>query len=138
MKKILAKTTRRDFLAASATGATAFTIVPRNVLGAPEVPPSEKLGGALIGCGGRGPGTYSGMCKDLNVELLAACDVDIRKAQRFADSRNKGKAKAYQDFRRLLERDDIDVVSIATPPQACIATPKVGHASAMIDFRDLQ
>ena len=50
MKKILAKTTRRDFLAASATGATAFTIVPRNVLGAPEVPPSEKLGGALIGC----------------------------------------------------------------------------------------
>ena len=116
MKKILAKTTRRDFLAASATGATAFTIVPRNVLGAPEVPPSEKLGGALIGCGGRGPGTYSGMCKGLDVELLAACDVDTRKAQRFADSRNKGKAKAYQDFRRLLERDDIDVVAIATPP----------------------
>ena len=115
MKKVLAKTTRRDFLAKSATGATAFTIVPRHVLGAPEVPPSEKLGGGLIGCGGRGPGTYGGMCKGLDVELLGACDVDIRKAQNFAN-RNKGKAKAFQDFRRLLERDDIDVVSIATPP----------------------
>ena len=48
MKKVLSKTTRRGFLTASATGATAFTIIPRHVLGAPDVPPSEKLGGALI------------------------------------------------------------------------------------------
>ncbi|MBC8349233.1 MAG: twin-arginine translocation signal domain-containing protein, partial [Verrucomicrobia bacterium] len=114
MKKILAKITRRDFLAASTTGATAFTIVPRNVLGAPAVPPSEKLGGALIGCGGGGPGTYTGMCKGLNVERLAACVVCIRKDQRFGDSRNKGKAKALQGFRRPLGRDDNRVVSIGT------------------------
>ena len=116
MKKILKKpTTRRSFLAKSTTGATAAAIVPRHVLGAPHVPPSEKLGGALIGCGGRGPGTYGQMSKGLDVELVGACDVDIRRAQNFAN-RNKGKAKAYQDFRRLLERDDLDVVAIATPP----------------------
>ena len=66
------------------------------------MPPSEKLGGARIGCGGRGPGTYGQMCKGLDVELVGACDVDIRKAQNFAN-RNKGKAKA-QDLENLIHK----------------------------------
>lgn len=49
---------RRNFLAGSAAAAT-FTIVPRHVLGGPgQTPPSEEFGGALIGCGGRGNGTF--------------------------------------------------------------------------------
>ena len=50
MKKIPAKDTRRSFLSKSATGATAATILPRHIFGAPHVPPSEKYGTALIGC----------------------------------------------------------------------------------------
>ena len=45
--------TRRGFIKGSFYVA-AFTIVPRHVLGgADNTPPSEKFGGALIGCGGR-------------------------------------------------------------------------------------
>ena len=116
MKKILSVQTRRGFLAKSATGATAATVLPRHIFGAPHTPPSEKLGTALIGCGGRGPGTYSQLCKGSEVKLVGACDVDLTKAERFSKARSQGKAKAYQDFRRLLERKDLDLVAIATPP----------------------
>ena len=116
MKKIPVKDTRRSFLSKSATGATAVTILPRHIFGAPHVPPSEKYGTALIGCGGRGPGTYSQLCKGLDVELVGACDVDIDKAKRFSQARSKGKAESYRDFRKLLERKDLDLVAIATPP----------------------
>ena len=102
--------TRRDFLRCSAGAAFAFTIVPRHVLGGPgETPPSEKFGGALIGCGGRGPGTFGQMKGwGLDVELLARCDV------KFLDKADN--KTIYTDFRRVLERKDIDIVAIATPP----------------------
>jgi hypothetical protein len=108
---------RRDFLKRSTTataGAATFLIVPRHVLGGEgQVPPSETLGGALIGCGGRGPGTYADMVKGLqgvglNVAKLAECDV------RWLDKADH--KTTYTDFRRVLERKDIDVVAIGTPP----------------------
>ena len=55
---------RRRFLGTTATAAAAFQIVPRHVIGGPgHTPPSETLGGALIGCGGRGNGTFGGLGK---------------------------------------------------------------------------
>ena len=98
---------RRGFLKGTAAATAAFTIVPRHVLGGPgKTPPSDTLGGALIGCGGRGGGTFGGLGK--NVRRLASCDVKyVGKAD------NKS---IYTDFRRVLERKDIDVVAIATPP----------------------
>ncbi|MHC4546067.1 MAG: Gfo/Idh/MocA family oxidoreductase, partial [Planctomycetota bacterium] len=101
------RVTRRQFLKGSVGAAAAFTIVPRRVLGGPgNTPPSETFGGALIGCGGRGNGTFGGLGPD--VEKLAICDVKFVK---HADNK-----KVYTDFRRVLERKDIDVVAIATPP----------------------
>jgi len=97
---------RRRFLQGSAAGVAAFTIVPRNVLGAGETPPSEELGGALIGCGGRGGGTFGGLGR--GVRRLASCDVKYKDR---ADNKTY-----YTDFRLVLERKDIDVVAIATPP----------------------
>ena len=104
MKKIPYSQTRRSFLSKSATGATAASILPRHIFGAPHVPPSEKFGTALIGCGGRGPGTYSQLCKGLDVELVGACDVNLERAERFSQARSKGKAEVYQDFRKLLDQ----------------------------------
>ncbi len=103
--------TRRQFLKGSLGAAAAFTIVPRHVLGGPsQVAPSETFGGALIGSGGRGPGTFSDLKNrhKLDVKLLARCDV------RFA---NRADNKTiYTDYRRVLERKDIDIVAIATHP----------------------
>jgi len=90
----------------TAAGAAAFTIVPRNVLGMGEAPPSEEFGGALIGCGGRGRGTFKGLGD--GVRMLAQCDV------RFKDKADD--KMFYTDYRRVLERKDIDVVAIATHP----------------------
>ena len=97
---------RRGFLAGSAAAAT-FTIVPRHVLGGPgNDAPSETLGGALIGCGGRGNGTFGGLGR--GVRRLASCDVKYKDR---ADNKT-----FYTDYRYVLERKDIDVVAIATPP----------------------
>jgi predicted dehydrogenase len=64
------------------------------------------FGGALIGCGGQGPSTFRGLGPD--VTMLAQCDVKFKDR---ADNKT-----FYTDFRYLLERADIDVVAIATPP----------------------
>jgi predicted dehydrogenase len=49
-------------------------------------------------------------------DILAVCDVDKDRAERAKyDVRiGKGKADAYGDYRKVLERPDIDVVSIVT------------------------
>ena len=105
-RKTLTNVTRRSFVAGAAAGITAPMIVPRNVLGQGQTPPSEEFGGALIGCGGRGNGTFG--CLGPNVRKLAQCDVKFKDK---ADNKT-----FYTDFRRVLERDDIDVVAIATHP----------------------
>ncbi len=97
---------RRQFLGTAAAGVATATIVPRNVLGRGQTPPSEEFGGALIGCGGRGQGTFRSMGD--GIRMLAQCDV------RFVDRADN--KTIYTDYRRVLERQDVDVVAIATPP----------------------
>src|SRR4026208_576070 len=79
MKKHLKPISRRHFLTGTAAALATVSIVPRRVLGAPEVSPSDTLGAALIGVGGRGPGTYSELTKSFQgvgmaVTKLAECD----------------------------------------------------------------
>lgn len=103
---------RRDFLKKSAVAATAFTIVPRHVLGgAGYVAPSDELTKAIIGCGGIGNGNH------LNREgrLVALCDVDGKRLESTL-AKVSNSVKGYHDFRELLQQTDIDIVHIATPP----------------------
>jgi len=103
---------RRTFLTASAAGITAFSIVPRYVLGGQGyTAPSEKLDVACIGIGGRGRGDVAGVAEE---NIVALCDVDEKHA---ADIFEKyPKAKKYHDFRKMLEKHkNIDAVVIATP-----------------------
>ncbi|MFL2479676.1 MAG: Gfo/Idh/MocA family oxidoreductase [Verrucomicrobiales bacterium] len=110
------KSNRRKFLKTSAASAASFQIVPRHVIGGQgHTPPSETYGAALIGCGGRGPGTYEGMVRDLPSRLVAACDVQKSRVNGYIRRKNP-EAKAYNDFRKLLENPDVDLVAIATPP----------------------
>src|SRR5204862_3115565 len=86
-----------------------FAVAPSALLADPKRPsPNDTYGGALIGCGGRGPSTYKEMTKDLPVEMRAQCDV------KFGDKADN--KMFYTDFRRVLERKDIDLVAIGTPP----------------------
>lgn len=125
---------RRCFLQTSSVVAAA-TLVPRHVLGMGELPPSEQLGGALIGSGGRGPGTYQDLEKGFfsqlgtEVRMLARCDVRFKGREgksedhkRVLETKDGAKLERvdhptiYTDFRKVLERKDIDVVAIGTHP----------------------
>src|SRR5437660_3101900 len=109
MKAKRQRISRRRFLETAAAASVGPLIVPRHVLGGKGyVAPSDTFGGALIGCGGRGGGTYGDMCRGLKVKQLAQCDV------RFLDKADN--KTIYTDFRRVLDRKDIDLVAIATPP----------------------
>lgn len=103
---------RREFIKTSLLTFGAFTIVPRHVLGGTGyTPPSETLTKAVIGVGGMGRGhlRYPGE------KLLAVCDVDSQHLERAMKIGGPG-VKGYHDFREVLDRPDIDVVHIATPP----------------------
>src|SRR5688572_13065966 len=89
----------------------------------------------FIGVGGQGAGhllggawTYlaGGYTGRSDVQVLAVCDVQQERRdsctqrvnQHYTDSWGKGEYKsceAYTDFRKVLERDDIDAVLIASP-----------------------
>ncbi len=111
-------TSRRRFLA-SATGAvTAFTIVPRHVLGQGPTPPSEKLNIAAIGAGGQAAADIKQVARDEGTRIAALCDVDLRTQRRNAPILGQfPQAKVYQDFRKMLDEmgDRIDAVIVGTP-----------------------
>ncbi len=73
--------------------------------------PNERPNIALIGCGGMGRGDAKNAERFANV--VAVCDVDSKHAGEA--SKEHKNATIYEDFRKLLERKDIDAVITATP-----------------------
>ena len=73
----------------------------------------ERPKGAIIGSGGRGQ-FLTGEFKEIGVEIAAVCDVYEPNLQKGLKVANTG-AKAYSDYRRLLEDKSIEVVVVATP-----------------------
>ena len=109
---------RRDFLKTSSASAAAAAVVPY-VASAPaafaNVSPNDRPRVGCIGVGSMGSGDARDHARF--GDILAVCDVDSRRAEsaKNADNIGKGKADAYGDYRKVLERDDIDVVSVVTP-----------------------
>jgi predicted dehydrogenase len=111
--EVKSKMNRRDFMLTGAGSVAAFTIVPRHVLGGPgNTPPSEKLNIAGIGVGGKGAGDIGGVSSE---NIVALCDVDEKQAGETFEKYTK--ARKYQDFRVMLEKEEknIDAVVVATP-----------------------
>jgi predicted dehydrogenase len=110
---------RRQLLTGSlkaAAAAVAFAVVPRHVLGGAAGPaPSDVLRHGIIGVGGMGNGHVGYVLGDSGARLMAISDVD---ADHLAKTlkRCPETCKGYKDFRELLDRGDIDIVHIATPP----------------------
>jgi len=101
---------RRGFIKGAAA-ATAFTIVPRHVLGQGQTAPSDKLNIAGVGVGGMGKNNIE-HCNTENI--VALCDVDQKYAAPVF-AKYPG-AKTFVDYRVMLEKQkDIDAVIIATP-----------------------
>jgi predicted dehydrogenase len=117
------KMNRREFMARSlgAVGGLAIPyIIPSHVLAQP--PPSEVSVRAVIGVGGMGSGHLRNLLQRFreqrDVRVAAVCDVDkgrLANARRAA-SEAGADCQGYTDYREVLDRDDIDVVYVVTPP----------------------
>jgi predicted dehydrogenase len=130
-------TTRRQFIATTASAAAALTIVPRHVLGGPHfVAPSDKVNVAIIGAGGQGLHNTRALFQEEDCQVIALADAaeewDLS-AWYYGGKSGRGPGKklveehyasktpnhtcaVYEDFRVMLEKESaIDAVLIATP-----------------------
>lgn len=97
---------------------------------APYFDPGNRVRGAndriqmgLIGCGGRGRYVGGFMKEAPNTHFTALADVSLSLANRAKEWSGRPDALVFQDFRKLLERKDIDAVLVATPDHwHCLAT----------------
>ncbi|MEO8171750.1 MAG: Gfo/Idh/MocA family oxidoreductase [Sediminibacterium sp.] len=85
-----------------------------------RIPPSDQLNVAAIGINGQGWSNVNAAAKIPGVNIVALCDVDQNVLdKRMADlskiKTQTGKADTYGDYRKILERKDIDAVIIGTP-----------------------
>ena len=115
-KEDIMKTTRRDFLIKTTMAGAAIgfpTIIPSSVLGQNgEVPPSERVGIGLIGCGWRS--NYAGQYQRYEKsEIVAVCDPQTDRRKNWREK--AGNCPDYNDFRELLQNPDVDAVHIVTP-----------------------
>ncbi|MCP4314241.1 MAG: Gfo/Idh/MocA family oxidoreductase [Bacteroidetes bacterium] len=117
---------RRNFLEKTALGAGAITILPQNILGRNRsIAPSDRINLGYIGVGKKSLGLLRSFNGCPETIVLAASDVDQKKLAHFkstAEELNGEKLKggeqevtAYENYRELLERKDIDAVVIASP-----------------------
>lgn len=84
-----------------------------------QVPSSEKVVLGLVGVGGMGKANMNVFAREPDVEIAALCDVDSEHQQdalaALQQIRPDAKPDLYTDFRRVLERPDIDAIVSATP-----------------------
>jgi predicted dehydrogenase len=109
---------RRDFLKTSAAAAAAGAFVPYFAWTQKSFANQEANDRPLIGCIGVGSmGTGDAHNHNQFGDIVAVCDVDSSRVEKAKQDPQigKGKADGYEDYRQVLERDDIDVVSIVTP-----------------------
>ena len=108
---------RRRFLQSTAIASAPF-ILPSGILSA-EVKPNDKISVGFIGMGKQNGGLMNRFmgAKEAICVAVSDCDTNRRNAARDkANGRQKNKdCKAYEDFREIIARKDIDAVCIATP-----------------------
>ncbi|WP_114748831.1 Gfo/Idh/MocA family oxidoreductase [Pleomorphovibrio marinus] len=153
---------RRDFLKigglagmATLTGQVSATVVPKQpqqALSTTEqkfnmsgyaAPALDKVRIAVIGLGNRGPGAVERLSKIEGVELNALCDL---RQERVAHAQGRIRETEHQPesysgdgdiWKKVCERDDIDLIYIATPwhlhtPMALYAMQQGKHAAVEV------
>jgi predicted dehydrogenase len=115
--------TRRDFVKGAALAFGAMPLVDRVMLaqaqeGAAAVPASEQVRVGLVGCGNMGRGDLETFFLSPEVQCPIVCDVDegrMGNLVNLVEARRGNRPDAVTDFRRIIDRNDVDVVLVATP-----------------------
>jgi predicted dehydrogenase len=100
--------TRRNFSSIAATGAAASMVAKS----------AEAIRVGFIGVGGMGLSRLKGFLRHADVRAAAICDLDathLAGAVKVVEAAGQAAPFTTADYRRILERKDIDAVCIATP-----------------------
>jgi hypothetical protein len=109
---------RRHFLSSCATAAAAtaatpyFFSTPRTLADETQAK-NDRVALGLIGAGSIAQANM-GVAKDW-IDVVAIADADANRAAESNERYSQGKAAVYDDYRKILERKDIDVIHVATP-----------------------
>jgi len=115
---------RRDFLEHSSKAAAGAALLAAGFdpdglpLHDRPVSPNDRIGVGLIGAGDQGKANLGSFLRVPEVECLAVADVDMNRLESgiaLVEERRGTRPMGYADFRRIIERDDIDVVIVGTP-----------------------
>ena len=111
-EKCLSLATRRQFIKSSGIVASSAPFVTSGLL---ANPPSERLRHASFGAGGMAGADIGSLARSKHFELVAVADVDLKRAEGIR--KRFPKAKFYQDWRELLDKEskNIDSVNVSTP-----------------------
>jgi predicted dehydrogenase len=104
-----ARLNRRRFLQSAAVTSAAI-LSGSSTAAEKKAAPSDRLNLGIVGVNGRGAANLEGVSSE---NIVALCDVDLNRA---GPARAKyPRAKFYQDYRRILDHNDIDAVVISIP-----------------------
>lgn len=116
MKRI-SRPSRRYFLQTGAAALGFPAIVPSSVFG--QNAPSNRITMGVVGWGMMGPGNTTSFLNETDCQVVAACDVDKKHLEAAVNKVNghykNQDCKAYEDYRELMARKDIDTVMLALP-----------------------
>lgn len=103
---------RRQFIKTLGTGALAAPFLTRNLRSAP---PSGRLRHASFGVSGMAWYDLQAICSNPFVDLVAVAEVDLNRVAEVKAAFPK--AKVYQDWRELLDREqnNLDSINVSTP-----------------------
>ncbi len=108
---------RRNFLKTTA-GVAATASVPyfawqTKTLAQETKSKNDRFSIGVIGAGGMANGNMN--AAKAWVDVVAIADVDSERAAESNQRMSGGKAKVYEDYRAVIERNDLDAIHIATP-----------------------
>ena len=112
---------RREFMG-TAAGVAAGMVLPQAVTAAGIGQRDVRLG--IIGTGGRGRHLMGMFLRQKGAQVPAVCDIVPQRANQAAETVAKARGKrpetytkGPEDYRRMLQREDLDAVLVATPMQ---------------------
>src|SRR5437879_6295456 len=111
-------TTRRDFLKQTSFLTAGLVAAAASSSARAAQSPNEKVVVAIIGCNGRGMDHIAGYLSLPNAEIGYICDVDKRAVEKgvaAVEKKQSRKPEGVIDLRRVLEKPEVDAVSIAVP-----------------------
>jgi len=107
---------RRRFISNTAMGILGIPLMSGTFR---SVAPSDRVRVAHIGLGGQGNDHVKWFNALPDVDIVALCDLDKVRLEethkRLISLNENASVETYTDFRRVLDRNDIDVITCATP-----------------------